>query len=220
MNKLVELLNGYTAILFQTQLPPHARQYYEREVKAGDTQAQYYLEYLDAKDAKDYQKLAEFIPDNWFELYADDYQVLLPDYRREFLDTMALTVLGKKSIEGKEDEEELYQSLAREFNKTSKEIKLANLQTIEGIARTKFFISLYGSALPIDEKGSPMLPSPMMAKLLGISGDEADTLIMEYLPLSFDHHSTLSKISSVLFFKHLANDSQIQTNKDIPAYNS
>ncbi len=200
MNKLVELLNGYTAVLFQTELPPHAREYYVNQVKHGDDHAQFYLEFLDARETKDYHKLAEFIPDNWLELYKEEYKSVMPECKMEFMDTMSLMILGKPVLKNKEDEEEMYERQADEFGKTLDEIRETNAQTIEGIARTKVFLNLFGDVLPSDDKGETMIPTPMMAKLLGISFAQADKLVMEYLPLSFDHHSSLSKISKAPLF--------------------
>jgi hypothetical protein len=196
MNKLVELLNGYTAILFQTELPPHAREYYVNQLKQGDSHAQYYLDFLDARETKDYHTLADFIPDNWLELYDEEYRSFLPESRVEFMDTLSLMILGKPILKTREDEEEIYKQQAKEFAKSEAEIKNTNAQTIEGIARTKVFLNLFGAVLPPDEKGETMIPTPMMAKLLGISLEQAEKLIMEYLPLTFDHHSSLSKIST------------------------
>lgn len=200
MNKLVKLLNGYTAVLFQTELPPHAREYYEKQVKQGDAHAHYYLEFLDAKESKDYHKLAEFIPDNWLELYQEEYRNFLPECKVEFMDTLSLMILGKPILKTKEDEEEIYKRQADEFGKSLEEIRDTNSQTIEGLARTKVFLNLFGDVLPPDDKGETMIPTPMMAKLLGISCEQADKLVMEYLPLSFDHHSSLSKISTAPLF--------------------
>lgn len=180
-------------MLFQ-DTPPESILADIRQIAAnGSKYAKVALDITQAKEKYDYFKLAEYIPDNWFDLYKDDFDKFLNHHRSAMLECMSEKMLGLPYSD--DLEEQLHKKLSSKFNLPVKELIETNDELIFKSAKMFFFFSLYGGVLEKDEKGEYIMPSPFLAKFMGISHEQVNEEIKDSIPPEYIIPQSLAELS-------------------------
>ncbi len=193
MNSFIKQFNGYTAFVFQNRFPDDAVEQYKAMARAGDCFAPFYVEFLEAVKCKDFEKLAEFIPNNWFELYQKEFYAFLPEYEKSIIDGLAASTQIDNDTRETRSKSDLFEVLALKNDKSPSEVEGITEKAILFTAKIKLFLKLYGNVIPEDENG-PKVPIPFIAKFFGVPVEViADIASRGRLPSFFDFHAKLSR---------------------------
>jgi hypothetical protein len=167
-------------MLFRSTPPESILSHFRQTAADGCKHAEVALEITQAKAESDYFKLAEYIPDNWLTLYKDDFDKFLIQHRSAMLECMSEKMLGLPY--GDDLKDQLYKKLSSVFHLPVNELIKTNDELIFKSAKMFFFFSLYGEVLEKDEKGEYIMPSPFLAKFLGISHEQVNEEIKDSIP--------------------------------------